>query len=251
MNLERFQIHLTDHCNLNCDACDNFSNIADKRFLSVGSFTKDMTRVREIYDLVEEIILMGGEPLLNKHVNTFISVTRELFPETKIILWTNGLLIPKQTQEFFDTCKNNDVHIYVSVYTGTKEIIHDTVIPILKEKEVTYKEWDTKWTRTLNEKKLFDPQESYDNCMVTKCKTLHKGRFYLCSITTFVHILNSKYGTTFTEDDGIDIYKNTPEEINKYIHSPSKTCKHCSVRGKDRIEWSVGNIDLENWIIKE
>ncbi|MDR0858670.1 MAG: hypothetical protein LBN97_06550, partial [Oscillospiraceae bacterium] len=63
------EINLVDHCNLNCQMCDHFSQLAPPFFLSADEFRRDMTRLAELSsNSVAAIKLIGGEPLLHKEV---------------------------------------------------------------------------------------------------------------------------------------------------------------------------------------
>jgi MoaA/NifB/PqqE/SkfB family radical SAM enzyme len=57
----RLCIHLTDHCNLNCRGCDNFSPLADKRNVDVAVFERDIARIAELGG-VSDLQLLGGSP---------------------------------------------------------------------------------------------------------------------------------------------------------------------------------------------
>ena len=59
--LEVVEIQLAEHCNLNCFGCNHFSQIAQKEFLSLETFTKDLTRLSEISKgLIRRLMLLGG-----------------------------------------------------------------------------------------------------------------------------------------------------------------------------------------------
>ena len=59
--LEVVEIQLAEHCNLNCFGCNHFSQIAQKEFLSLETFTKDLTRLSEISKgFIGNLRLMGG-----------------------------------------------------------------------------------------------------------------------------------------------------------------------------------------------
>lgn len=59
--LNTVEIQLAEHCNLNCFGCNHFSQIAQKEFLSLETFTKDLTRLSEISKgFIGNLRLMGG-----------------------------------------------------------------------------------------------------------------------------------------------------------------------------------------------
>jgi hypothetical protein len=60
-------LHLADHCNLNCCGCDNFSPLAKETFADIRVIEKDCARMSELTEgRINEIQLLGGEPLLHR-----------------------------------------------------------------------------------------------------------------------------------------------------------------------------------------
>jgi ABC-2 type transport system ATP-binding protein len=43
-----FEIHLTEHCNLNCKGCFHFSCIAEEEYLTKEEFERDISRISEL-----------------------------------------------------------------------------------------------------------------------------------------------------------------------------------------------------------
>ena len=54
-----FEIHLVEHCNLNCKSCDNYSPIAKEEYLDIKSFENDMKRMRELFSNISLIRLFN------------------------------------------------------------------------------------------------------------------------------------------------------------------------------------------------
>lgn len=44
-NLRFVEIHLAEHCNLNCFSCAHFSQLADEEYTDLASFEKDMKQL--------------------------------------------------------------------------------------------------------------------------------------------------------------------------------------------------------------
>lgn len=120
--LESFQVHLTDMCNLNCKGCGHFSNIAkEPRSLELGKYRDDLQQLRSMFWGVERIYLLGGEPLLYQNISEVIKQTRRIFPDSEIHITTNGLLLPKMEDNFFDVVNMTKSHIEISMYPKTYE----------------------------------------------------------------------------------------------------------------------------------
>lgn len=57
----KFELHLAEHCNLNCKCCNNFSPLAKAEYLDLEVFRKDIRRMHELFGgEAEQITLMGG-----------------------------------------------------------------------------------------------------------------------------------------------------------------------------------------------
>jgi sulfatase maturation enzyme AslB (radical SAM superfamily) len=115
--LLRFDVHLADHCNLNCKGCDNFSPIAPKHFLEQEAFERDCKRLSELTGgILEDICLLGGDPLLHPGITGIMETARKYFPKTEIGILTNGLLLTKMDAGFWDCCREHDIKITITKY---------------------------------------------------------------------------------------------------------------------------------------
>jgi MoaA/NifB/PqqE/SkfB family radical SAM enzyme len=75
-----FGTHITDHCNLNCACCNQFSPLLDDGFCSVEAFNKDCLRLFELAGgRIAKIIFSGGEPLLHPKITDFFDIARGCF----------------------------------------------------------------------------------------------------------------------------------------------------------------------------
>lgn len=113
----RFEVHLTEHCNLNCKGCDNYSPLAEKEFLDIEEFKRDCGRLSELFKgKIEELSLLGGEPLLHPQIADFLEISRKNFPIGEIRIITNGLLLPKMNEKFWENCRKYDIVISPTRY---------------------------------------------------------------------------------------------------------------------------------------
>ena len=115
-NLKRLEFHVVDHCNLNCNGCLHFSNISEKNFLDINLLKDRLQRLSQIFGKIDLLRILGGEPLLHPHIINIIEMTRNYFPFSKIDLVTNGLLLNKMSDDFFNVCYKNKIVISISNY---------------------------------------------------------------------------------------------------------------------------------------
>jgi uncharacterized radical SAM superfamily Fe-S cluster-containing enzyme len=113
----QFEVRLTDHCNLNCAGCCHFSPIAHEKFLDLEIFERDCKRLYELtHGWIEKVHLMGGEPLLHPKCNEIIETAVRYFGKGVVEIITNGILLPNQKEEFYETCRRNKVTLIVTKY---------------------------------------------------------------------------------------------------------------------------------------
>lgn len=110
------ELHLTDHCNLNCKGCGHFCPIAYEWYADKEDYEKELIQLKKLFSNIKIIRLMGGEPLLHQEIGLFISLTRGYFPQTDLRLVTNGILLNKMHSEFWDVCVENDIQFDLTVY---------------------------------------------------------------------------------------------------------------------------------------
>lgn len=240
--------HLTDHCNLNCRGCDNFSPLAPDTFTETEAFEADCRRMAQLMgtrNRIKEIQLLGGEPLLHPQVTRFMDIARSCFPHTPINLVSNGLLLPKEDERFWECCRRNDVQIIVTKYPikfdyhamaahvraqgvrfsfyGNTEVVEKTMVCVPLDVEGRQNATD-----------------SFLRCArANRCIALDHGRLYTCSLIPYVKYFNRRFGTRLevTPHDYIDIHSvESFDSILDFICKPMPFCRHCNLKD------TVGNI---------
>ena len=119
--LHYVEFHLTDHCNMNCGGCTHFAPMADRWFADVGRVTADFARLKVLFRNIRHVRVMGGEPLLHPDCTRFLHVVREAFPDTRLELVTNGLLLGEQPESFWTACRETRTTISLSVYPPIRD----------------------------------------------------------------------------------------------------------------------------------
>jgi hypothetical protein len=191
-------VHLTDHCNLNCAYCSHFSPLAKEWFLDIETFTKDMQRLSGmIADKAPHILLLGGEPLLHPNVEQFFPVARAAFPESLITMLTNGLLLRTKGEAFWRACRENKIEIWVSVYPNMEDAFreacavgaqHGVTVAMSGRVDKAVEEFSfIPFDLSGSQPKL----KSFALCYAANaCVTLRNGRLYTCVQAAHLHIFN-------------------------------------------------------------
>lgn len=82
-----------------------------------------MTQLSKIFNNIKTIRLLGGEPLLHPDLSSFVKSARRSFPSTKIDITTNGTLLKKPDQTFWDTCRETNTAIALTAYPPTRNTV--------------------------------------------------------------------------------------------------------------------------------
>lgn len=233
-----FEVHLADHCNLNCKGCSHFSPLSDKGFVNLEELKNDFGRICAITKGdVRSIELLGGEPLLNPEIIEIVKVTRRYFQNTFIEIITNGLLLNQQSEDFFETCRENNIAIEITQYPinvnyeSMKKIIEDHDVQLIWRNETNIEEKKF-WKIKLDEAGRQNAEFSFGNCRWggrTVC--LNHGRLFPCCLIAYIHIFNKYFGRNFevNDMDYVNIYDESIDEkllLEKLNHTPD-FCRYC------------------------
>jgi wyosine [tRNA(Phe)-imidazoG37] synthetase (radical SAM superfamily) len=196
--LLRFEVHLADHCNLNCKGCDNFSPIAPKCFLDKETFEKDCARLAVLTSgKLEDIALIGGEPLLHPEITEIIKIARKYFSETKIEIVTNGLLLPKMPPDFWNCCKEQRIKITITKYPVKIDLaaIKETAKSASVHLEILYEnDGRSFYFKPLNINGNCSVKNSFRSCWyANRCIILRNGKL-ICAAAAYIDILNNAVG---------------------------------------------------------
>ena len=85
-------IVLTSRCNLSCQYC--FAHeLTESETCDIKM--KDFVEILDFAGADGEIGLIGGEPLLHKDINEFISILNSRYDVNRVVLFTNGIFLEK------------------------------------------------------------------------------------------------------------------------------------------------------------
>jgi hypothetical protein len=189
---QQLEISPVNSCCLKCKYC-NHVNPLRKGIVPVLQIEEwFMTWSRKV--VPETFIISGGEPLLHPEINKIIELAVKYWHNSKVILWTNGMLSNKITNaetllslkslhhinitKHFDNAEyNTKLKKFVDILTDAK--IPFNIIPSFQRWAVAY-EFDE------NGRPIpfhSDFRKAWKNgCMARPCVTLEDNKLYKCSI---------------------------------------------------------------------
>lgn len=248
------EIHISDHCNLNCKSCTHYSPIAKQNYVDINSLSNELfiIKKKKIINFFSEIRLLGGEPLLNPNLIEILDIVRNIFPKKKINLITNGLLLNNMSNDFFNCCKRNNIKISITKYPCN--IDYENLLKLMRDKGMNCIIYDDRTNNySFYESKLSYKTKSiwrnFYNCFDQNCFQLKGGRLYSCPQSAHVDILNDYLKQKFTrnESDFIRIDDINYLKILKFRYLPKQFCRYCILPRK-RFNWEKSTTHINEWV---
>ncbi len=257
-NLNYFATALVWHCNLNCKYCDHFSPIAETKFIEPKVIKKHFLQLRKVID-IKTIGLMGGEPLLHPQLKTILKMSRKIFPHTNLLIFTNGILLNNQDDEFWEICRQYKIHILISKLdikinfykSFTKAKLYGVTLAYYGAEAGKYKKM---YKMKLDEEGRQDVNEMHKICWQNKgsCNYFEDGKLYKCSIAGNVFHFNKyfKKNLQVTPKDYIDVYKvKNIKEIEDYFNNPMPFCRYCNFKENQYdLDFEISKREITEWI---
>ena len=252
--IKHLETNIMDGCNLNCKGCSHFSNLFNKdAHISFETFCSDLKQIAR-HAFIVQFYLLGGEPLLNERLTDYIEFSRKVLPMADIDIVSNGLLIPKQSESFFDCCKENDISISISGYKPTL-LIKEKIVDILEKNNIKYvfRGDVLDFGKNIDLQGKADPKYAFKRCRESSCHFFRNGKLYKCPFQALGNKFFAYYGTDIQLDESIDIYNSDldwNELAEKLDKEPINACCYCGE--EERIEWKIENHPvLEDWVIRK
>ena len=251
--LEYVETHLADHCNMNCCGCSHFSPLAEPRFADFETFQRDLEVLARLFRSVRTIRLMGGEPLLHAQVDRFLACARRLFPQSRIHLVTNGLLLAGMPDRFWRICRENHIVLSMTIYPPMKAHANECV--------EACRENGVRWTLSqtdqfcvwLNKRGDSRVNETFLRCRKNLyCPVLKDGQIYTCATAAYVDLFNRRFGLKLPQAPGLALDANglTGKAVLKWLNRPVETCRYCATE-KTMTAWKNGRPEVDDWFVKE
>lgn len=251
--LAYIEVHLVDHCNLNCKGCSHFSPIADKWFIDPNKYLRDIKQLKKLFSKIRLIRLMGGEPLLHPDLERILFQTRAVFPKADIRIATNGVLLDQMSDSFWKACKTNSIVIDLTLYPPVKYKLKIlTRLTLAKKVRLTIRR-PKYFYAFYNSQGKPDLTAENQKCvsLFHICPNLRNGRIYSCPIPAYVLFFNKRFGTAIPSDGYVDIFAPnlTGWDVKKALQKFPSACRYCTCRWHKipKFIWAPSNKTMTEW----
>lgn len=248
------EFNLTDFCNLNCKGCSHYSPIAPKEFEGLQSLQNSLAKISGAKNssLIKEVYLIGGETLLYPSLITAMKLTRRYFPHAKISIFTNGLLIPKLDEEFWEVCRSTACVMAITRYPvnfdyeNAENICRREGVPVEIFGDRSVK--NSFFKLPLDPEKKQNPKLSHFRCYSFGCVTVDHGRIFPCSQSACIRHLNNRFSTDFQWEKGDYIDVDRLKDVNEILqlrNKPVPFCRYC--RHQSVVDYGPSKRVLSEW----
>lgn len=247
--LPYLEVHLVDHCNLNCSGCGHYSQIASPVFTEIDQFERDIKRLSQLFRNIVTIRLMGGEPLLHPDSASFVTIVRTSFPRTDLRFVTNGTLLPRAPAAFWEACRRANATLDLTIYPPFRQQSVEWLRLCEQERVACQANSVSEFFKHMNIKGDSCRIQAFLHCRRRFfCPFLQQGHLHVCSKPALVHHFNQHFGKAVPADAGTDIHAKdaTARSILTALGKPVETCKWCTYDFACT-PWSSGPDSLHDW----
>ena len=235
--LDYLEFHLADHCNLNCAGCFHYAPFAERRLADLEDVRRDFSRLSVLFKNIRHIRIMGGEPLLHPNVIEAAKIVRVAFPNSKIRIVTNGILLPKF--EGLGALAKLNVGVDWTKYPPVaglemdiRRICCDAGVDLrITDNGAFIARLNTDGSEGILKAFIWCRERMY-------CPLLDVGRVYPCAPARFAQTYNRVAGTNIHREEGLDIHISSAKDIMLYLMRPSFSCRYCAASART-FTWKV------------
>ena len=251
--LSYLEIPIVKHCNLKCKYCSHLANIENEWFEDYDFFEKNLVRLSSLFENIETIRLLGGEPLLHPKAVSFSTLVRKYFPSSEIKIVTNGLLIPKMEDSELKILKEYGVIFDITLYPPTCAI-KDKIIEKLKKSGVVFYISDEikEFQRRLLPFPTSDFQKAWQTCNSNKCYILCGGEMSYCCVPQLQGAAEKYFNMNMDfSDSKINIFDDlSGQDIIDFLNVPHTCCAFCGIPQK--VAWEISKEpEISDWSVTE
>lgn len=244
------EIHLSEHCNLNCIGCTHYSPLAEHSFCDCDQLDVNLQKLSKIQDQFETILLLGGEPLLNPDAVRVFAIARKHFKTVNLKVVTNGVpLLRKLPEDFWQACRDYKVSICFTEYpinvdyAELKNLCWRNGV----RTEIFHQPAWFKLFR-LNIKKTGNKLHYYI-CSGSLCLNLLGNKLFSCPQSAYVEYLNKAFGYDFKHSKGdyITVDNISRFRFRRFLLTPRPFCSYC-VFPRPQVDWRCSERKASEWI---
>lgn len=253
-HFSKIEFYITNVCNLNCNGCNRFNNYKFSGGQRWADYATAYTKWGEYID-IDQIVILGGEPLLNPDLLNWVNGIRQIFKSTKNIqVLSNGTQLNKVKGLYKRWHDHRDFYIGISWHNANNidelesnvySFLQGDVIRVEKNDErnvwgadfayidqyrVGIPVWmeNTFYSSAINltERGTFalhnsDPIQAHNSCGFAQHKNYHfiRGKLYKCGPVALFPEFDQQHQLDISDEDRVLINSYQPLSADDYLIS--------------------------------
>lgn len=243
------EFYITNQCNLSCSRCNRFNDYDFQGHFYWEDHARDYITWAHRID-ADLITVLGGEPTLNPGLENWISNIRTNWPNTPIMIQTNGLgQWHTKKQYYWDQYQ---VGFGVSAHSQNlrtklqqnwdqhRLVGQQSVFAAYKFSEATVVQRNGKLTVHRS-----DPKISFDSCTIKHSHTLFQGKLYKCPMGAVLPIFREQQ-KVHLDPDQEELLKNyhwlasdcSDEDLELFVRSREQPIAQCALC-PEKTDWQT------------
>lgn len=233
--ISRIAVSVTNQCSLNCRDCNNLMPYCKEKFtIELKEQIRDLQRLLSYVDGIINVEVIGGEPFVYRQLPELLQYLCEEPKVQFIEITSNGTIIP--SAEMMDLLKHSKICVLLSDYGKVNSERAEKTYQWLKQNQICVQSLENrKWISAGNidkrRKSTLRMKYEYFQCDARKdCRTLYKGKLYVCGRAPVLDELGVlKDGSSF-----LDIRKMSPsvkigrEQLDRFFYNDhAECCAYC------------------------
>ncbi len=183
--ISRIAVSVTNQCSLRCRDCNNLMPYCKEKFtIDVKEQIRDLQKLLYYVDGIMNVEVIGGEPFVYRQLPELLKYLCDE-PKIKFIeITSNGTVLP--VEQILDLLKNPKVCVLISDYGKVNSKKANETYQYLRQNQVCVQNLkNRKWIDSggieRRKKTRMRLKYEYFHCFARgDCRTLYKGRLYVC-----------------------------------------------------------------------
>lgn len=240
---QTLEFHAAHGCNLGCDHCSHFSNYLDGQSVPAHEAEAAFSTWQDKM-FVPKVKILGGEPLLNPELGEILIAARRSWPQARMMLHTNGMLLAKHPR-LPDILAEHGIHLFLSWHSQEPTYLQafERILDMVAQWNVTYTvapsilQWRgiTNGVGSAMRPWQSEPRTAWENCRARYAVQLHAGRLWKCPPLAYLPLALQEYGLENSPE--WQPYLNyqslspdcTADELRSFLQREEEpTCSMCS-----------------------
>jgi hypothetical protein len=269
LTLPFLETMVTQVCNLSCEGCTNYSDQKHSGYVTWDQGRAQIEPWLEILD-IPDFGIMGGEPLINPEIESWLLGVRTLLPSSQLRFTTNGLLLHKWPDLVPLLHSIGNCVFKITVHLANQDL-EQTIQRIFSQydwqpvTEYGIARWRTTNNLTFqinrpshflktfqgpyHDMMPFDskPEAAFDACVQKTCPLLYQGKIYKCSTSALLQDTLDRYNRPNWAvwepliESGISI-DSPMNKIDQFINNfgnPHSQCAQCPTKKQPSLPHSI------------